>query len=216
MSNQHFYSMLDNLIKNYPVLETCRNDISDAFELLKSAYVNEGIILTCGNGGSAADAEHMVGELMKAFNLERPLPEDLQHNFIRRFGEEGNHLAKKLQSSIKAISLVSQTSLITAISNDISSDLIFAQQIIGYGQPGDILFAISTSGNSKNVLNAVYTAKIKGLKVIGLTGRTGGKMKSHGDVTICVPAEATPRVQELHMPVYHTLCAMLEKHFFGK
>jgi len=208
--------MLNNLIKNYPFLEVCRKDISSAFELLKSAYVNNGIILTCGNGGSAADAEHMVGELMKAFNRERPLPEDLQHNFISRFGKEGKHLAKNLQSSIKAISLVSQTSLITAISNDISSDLIFAQQVIGYGQPGDILFAISTSGDSENILYAVYTAKILGLKVIGLTGRTGGKMKSHCDVTICVPAEATPRVQELHIPVYHTLCAMLENYFFGK
>ncbi len=208
--------MLDNLIKNYPVLEICRKDISGAFELLKSAYENKGIILACGNGGSAADAEHMVGELMKAFNLERPLPEDLQRSFIRRFREEGNYLAKNLQSSLKTISLVSQTSLITAIGNDISADLIFAQQVIGYGQPGDVLFAISTSGNSKNVLNAVYTAKILGLKVIGLTGRTGGKMKNHCDVTMCVPAEETPRVQELHMPVYHTLCAMLEKHFFGK
>ena len=208
--------MLDKLIKNYPVLEACRRDISAAFEFLKSAYENEGIILACGNGGSAADAEHMVGELMKTFNLERPLSEDLQRNFIQRFGDEGTWLAKNLQSPLTAISLVSQTSLTTAIGNDVSADLVFAQQVIGYGKPGDILFAISTSGNSKNVLNAVYTAKIMELKVIGLTGRTGGKMKDHCDVTICVPAEDTPRVQELHMPVYHTLCAMLEKHFFGK
>jgi phosphoheptose isomerase len=207
--------MLDNLIKNYPVLESCRKDISAAFELLKSAYEHKGIILVCGNGGSAADAEHMVGELMKTFNLERPLPEDLQHNFIQKFGNEGTYLATKLQSSLKAISLVSQTSLITAIGNDVSPDLIFAQQIIGYGKPSDILFAISTSGNSKNILNAVYTANVLGLKVIGLTGRTGGKMKNHCDVAICVPAEETPRIQELHMPVYHTLCAMLEKYFFG-
>jgi D-sedoheptulose 7-phosphate isomerase len=208
--------MLDILIQNYPILEDCRKDISSAFELLKSAYENKGIILTCGNGGSAADAEHMVGELMKAFNMERPLSEDIQRSFIHRFGEEGNYMAKNLQSSLKAISLVSQTSLTTAIANDVSADLTFAQQVIGYGQPGDVLFAISTSGNSQNVLYAVYTAKVLGLKVIGLTGGKGGKMKSHCDVTICVPAEATPRVQELHMPVYHTLCAMLEKHFFGK
>lgn len=207
--------MLNKLIKNYSALEACRKDISAAFELLKSVYEHKGIILVCGNGGSAADAEHMVGELMKTFNLERPLPEDLQRNFIQKFGNEGTYLAKKLQSSLKAISLVSQTSLITAIGNDVSADLIFAQQIIGYGKPGDVLFAISTSGNSKNILNAVYTANVLGLKVIGLTGRTGGKMKNHCDVAICVPAEETPRIQELHMPVYHTLCAMLEEYFFG-
>ena len=114
------------------------------------------------------------------------------------------------------MSLVSQTSLTTAIGNDVSAELIFAQQVVGYGKPGDILFAITTSGNSKNILNAVYTAKVMGLKVIGLTGRTGGKIKKYCDVAICVPADETPRIQELHLPVYHTLCAMLENHFFGK
>ncbi|KPK86930.1 MAG: phosphoheptose isomerase [Bacteroides sp. SM23_62_1] len=207
--------MVDNLIKNYPVLEVCRKDISDAFELLRFTYDHQGLVLACGNGGSAADAEHMVAELMKTFNLERPLPENLRRDFIREFGDEGTWLAKNLQCSLKAISLVSQTSLATAIGNDVSADLIFAQQVIGYGQPGDLLFAISTSGNSHNILNAVYTARVMELKVIGLTGRTGGKMKKHCDATICVPADDTPRIQELHMPVYHTLCAMLEKHFFG-
>jgi len=208
--------MLDKLIKNYPDLAICREDISRAFELLKSVYTHNGIILTCGNGGSAADAEHMVGELMKTFNLKRPLPQNLQNNFIQEYGEEGKFLAENLQAALPAISLVSQTSLITAVGNDVSADLIFAQQVIGYGKAGDILLAISTSGNSRNILNAVYTARIMKLKVIGLTGRTGGKMKNHCDVAICVPAEETPRIQELHMPVYHTLCAMLEKHFFGQ
>jgi phosphoheptose isomerase len=208
--------MIDSLIKNYPVLGICKKDINSAFGLLKSVLENKGLILTCGNGGSAADAEHVVGELMKSFNLKRPLPQNLKHDFMLDFGEEGKYLAENLQSALSAISLVSQTSLTTAIGNDDSAELIFAQQVIGYGKPGDILLAISTSGNSQNILNAVYTAKVLGLKVIGLTGRTGGKMKNHCDVTICVPSEETPRIQELHMPVYHTLCAMLEKHFFGQ
>jgi phosphoheptose isomerase len=207
--------MLNKLIGNYPVLDACKEDISRAFELLKSVYENKGIILACGNGGSAADAEHMVGEMMKTFNLERPLPQNLKQKLTRDFGNDGKFLADRLQRSLTAISLVSQTSLTTAIGNDISADLIFAQQVMGYGKQGDVLFAITTSGNSKNILNAVYTAKVMGLKVIGLTGRTGGKMKTHCDVSICVPADETPRIQELHIPVYHTLCAMLEDHFFG-
>jgi len=207
--------MLDNLIKNYPVLEACKKDIKSAFELLKSTFENKGLILTCGNGGSAADAEHIVGELMKTFNLKRPLPQNLKHNFIHEMGEGGKYLAENLQSALPAISLVSQTSLTTAVVNDVSADLVFAQQVIGYGKSGDILLAISTSGNSQNILNAVYTAKVMKLKVIGLTGRKGGKMKDYCDITICVPADETPRIQELHMPVYHTLCAMLEEHFFG-
>jgi phosphoheptose isomerase len=206
--------MINKLISDYPVLTVCREDIFKAFELLKFVYENKGILLACGNGGSAADAEHLVGEMMKTFNLERPLQEALKVKLSRDFGNDGKFLADHLQRSLGAISLVSQTSLITAIGNDVSADLIFAQQVIGYGKPGDVLFAITTSGNSKNVLNAVYTAKVMGLKVIGLTGRTGGKMKKHCDVAICVPADVTPRIQELHIPVYHTLCAMLENHFF--
>ena len=206
--------MLDKLIRNYPALKGCKEDISRAFELMKSAYRNNGIILACGNGGSAADAEHMVGEMMKTFKLPRPLPDDLKERLTHDYKNEGAFLAEHLQRSLPAISLVSQTSLSTAIGNDVSADLIFAQQVIGYGKPGDILFAISTSGNSRNILNAIYTAKAVGMKVIGLTGRTGGKMKQYCDVAICVPANETPRIQELHLPVYHTLCAMLEEHFF--
>jgi D-sedoheptulose 7-phosphate isomerase len=208
--------MINTLISNYPALACCKNEILKAFELLKSTFEKKGILLTCGNGGSAADAEHMVGELMKTFNLQRPLPEDIKEKLIHNYGSEGKFLADHLQCSLTAISLVSQTSLSTAIANDISADLIFAQQVIGYGKPGDILFAITTSGNSKNILHAVYTAKTTGLKVIGLTGRTGGKLKDDCDVAICVPADETPRIQELHIPVYHTLCAMLEDHFFGE
>jgi phosphoheptose isomerase len=207
--------MLGKLIRNYPALKGCKEDISRAFELMKSTYWNKGIILACGNGGSAADTEHMVGEMMKTFKLPRPLPDDLKERLTHDYKNEGAFLAEHLQRSLPAISLVSQTSLNTAIGNDASADLIFAQQVIGYGKPGDILFAISTSGNSKNILNAVYTAKVSGMKVIGLTGRTGGKMKIHCDVAICVPADETHRIQELHLPVYHALCAMLEDHFFG-
>jgi D-sedoheptulose 7-phosphate isomerase len=207
--------MLDKLILNYPVLKACEEDISRAYELLKTAFLNKGIMLACGNGGSAADAEHMVGEMMKTFKLQRPLSQDLKEKLVHDFKNEGAFLAEHLQRSLTAISLVSQTSLSTAIGNDVSADLVFAQQVIGYGKPGDVLFAISTSGNSKNILYAIYTARVIGMKVIGLTGRTGGKMKAHCDVAICVPADETPRIQELHLPVYHTLCAMLEEHFFG-
>jgi D-sedoheptulose 7-phosphate isomerase len=207
--------MINKLIRNYPVLEACKEDISAAFDLIKSVFENKGIVLACGNGGSAADAEHIVGEMMKTFNLERPLPVDLKEKLINEYKSEGAFLADHLQCSLTAISLVSQTSLTTAIGNDVSAELIFAQQVVGYGKPGDILFAITTSGNSKNILNAVYIAKVMGLKVIGLTGRTGGKIKKYCDVAICVPADETPRIQELHLPVYHTLCAMLENHFFG-
>ena len=208
--------MINKLIRNYPVLETCKEDISAAFNLIKNVFENKGILLACGNGGSAADAEHIVGEMMKTFNLERPLPVDLKEKLINEYKSEGAFLADHLQCSLTAMSLVSQTSLTTAIGNDVSAELIFAQQVVGYGKPGDILFAITTSGNSKNILNAVYIAKVMGLKVIGLTGRTGGKIKKYCDVAICVPADETPRIQELHLPVYHTLCAMLENHFFGK
>ncbi|MBL7110673.1 MAG: SIS domain-containing protein [Bacteroidales bacterium] len=207
--------MIDQLFHNYPVLAQCEADILAAFELIRSSYQTGGKLLVCGNGGSAADAEHMVGELMKAFNLRRPLPEDIKRNFTESYGEDGEYLANRLQSALTAISLVSQSSLTTAIINDESADLVFAQQVIGYGAAGDVLIAISTSGNSKNVLNAVYTARVKGLKVVGLTGEKGGKLKDHCDVSIRVPAGETPRIQELHVPVYHTLCAMLEDYFFG-
>jgi D-sedoheptulose 7-phosphate isomerase len=207
--------MLDKLILTYPALKDCKDDISGAYELMKTAFLNNAILLTCGNGGSAADAEHIVGELMKTFKVQRPLSPELRNKLVKDYKDEGSFLAGNLQRSLPAISLVSQTSLCTAISNDVSADLIFAQQVIGYGKPGDILFAISTSGNSRNVLYAIYTAKALGLIVIGLTGRTGGKMKQHCDVAICVPADDTPRIQELHLPVYHSLCAMLEEHFFG-
>jgi phosphoheptose isomerase len=139
--------MLDKLILNYPALRNCIKDISSAFELMKYSLGNKGIILTCGNGGSASDAEHMVSELMKTFKLRRPLPEKLKEILVNEYKTEGEFLADKLQRSLPAISLVSQTSLSTAIGNDVSADLVFAQQVIGYGKSGDILFAISTSGN---------------------------------------------------------------------
>jgi len=208
--------MIDQLIHNYPILSQSESDILAAFELIRSSYQNGGKLLACGNGGSAADAEHLVGELMKSFNLPRPLPEDIKRSFTESYGEDGEYLANSLQSALNAISLVSQSSLVTAIINDESADLVFAQQVIGYGAAGDVLIAISTSGNSKNVLNAVYTARVNGLKVVGLTGEKGGILRDHCDVCIRVPAGDTPRIQELHVPVYHTLCALLEDYFFGK
>ena len=207
--------MIDQLIQNYPALSHCEADILAAFKLIRTTYEHGGKLLACGNGGSAADAEHLVGELMKTFNLQRPLPEGIKRSFIESYGEDGEYLANRLQLALSAISLVSQSSLATAIINDESADLVFAQQVNGYGDAGDVLIAISTSGNSKNVLNAIYTARVNRLKVVGLTGEKGGLLKDHCDVCIRVPAGDTPRIQELHVPVYHTLCAMLEDHFFG-
>ncbi len=190
----------------YPALECVRQDVNDAFEILKSSYENGGKPLVCGNGGSASDSEHIVGELMKGFYRQRPLPEAEK--------EAIGEISAYLQGALPAIALTGHPALATAFLNDVKPDMIFAQQVYGYGREGDVLIAISTSGNSANVLHAVTVAKAKGLQVIGLTGRDGGRLKEVCDVCVTVPARVTAEVQEYHLPVYHTLCAMLEEHFF--
>jgi D-sedoheptulose 7-phosphate isomerase len=191
------------------------SSIQAAFALLQSMYQQGGKLLICGNGGSAADSEHIVGELMKAFNLPRPLPVSVRDKFIAAFPNDGAALASKLQGALPAISLVSHTSLFTAFANDVASDMVFAQQVYGYGKAGDALLGISTSGTSKNVIYALQVARTLGLRTIGLTGHNGGKMPDLCDVTICVPYESTPDIQERHLPVYHALCLMLEEAFFS-
>jgi D-sedoheptulose 7-phosphate isomerase len=206
--------ILDELVKKYPELDMCRGDILQAFELLKTTYAGGGKLLVCGNGGSAADSEHIVGELMKGYLQKRPLSVEEITGFQAVSPETGTYLAHHLQGALPAISLVSQVALNTAFANDVSADLVFAQQVYGYGRPGDCLWALSTSGNAQNVLFGLQTARVKGLHTLGLTGSSGGKMAAWCDVTIRVPWDETPAIQERHLPVIHVLCALLEEEFF--
>lgn len=185
----------------------------EAYEILLACCRNDGKVLVCGNGGSAADAEHIVGELMKGFKLKRELSEGESELFSSQ--EDGMALAGKLQKGIPAISLNSHTALMTAIGNDTDYDMVFAQQVYGYGAPGDVLIAMTTSGNSKNIVNAAKTAKVKGMKVIGITGSKDSKLSACSDICIQMPSSETYRIQEYTLPVYHALCAMLEEKIFG-
>lgn len=208
--------LVDQLCERYPVLNPIKPNILEACNKLIDCYVKGGKVLTCGNGGSCADADHIVGELMKSFELKRPVKDAIQIKLAELAPERGAYLASHLQQGLPAISLTSHTALATAVANDIDGTLIFAQQVIGYGIAGDVLIAISSSGNSQNVLDACLVAKAMNLKVIGLTGETGGKMKEYCDVLINVPGRRTAFVQELHLPVYHVLCLAIEHYFFGK
>ena len=209
-------AILEYLIECYPLLEGCKEDIANAFYILEQAYEAGRKVLICGNGGSAADSEHIVGELMKGFLLKRNISKEQRMKLTTAFSEDGQYLADNLQGALPAISLVSQSSLAYAFINDVSPDMVFAQQVYGYGLPGDVLIGLSTSGNSKNVVNAIKVAKAFGLKTIGMTGEAGGLMKDLCDVAIKAPADETYKVQEYHLPVYHTLCAMIEEGFFGE
>jgi D-sedoheptulose 7-phosphate isomerase len=206
--------VLHNLINKYPELKECENEIVKAFDCLKTSYQNGGKSLTCGNGGSASDSEHIVGELMKGFKQLRPLSDDLKNKYVEEFGEDGKYIADRLQGALPSIALTSNATLNTAFANDVAADLIFAQQVHGYGNSGDVVIGLSTSGNSVNVVRAMQVAKMKGVKTIGMTGSGGGKLKEICDITICVPHDCTPDIQELHLPVYHALCLMLEEEFF--
>ena len=205
---------IEQLISTYPELEVCAADTQAAFNTLRDCYRNGGKLLTCGNGGSAADAEHIVGELMKGYLLKRPLAENMRARLVSASAQDGDYLTNHLQGALPAISLVSQTSLLSAISNDTAADMVFAQQVYGYGREGDALIGLSTSGNSRNVILAMQVGRALGLRTIGLTGPTGGVLKPLCDVCICVPAENTPAIQERHLPIFHVLCAMLEEEFF--
>lgn len=205
---------IEQLIATYPDLERCTPNIEAAFQILSTCYHNGGKVLTCGNGGSAADAEHIVGELMKGYLLKRPVSDEIRAKLVSASPEDDDYLASRLQGALPAISLVSQTSLLSAISNDTAADMGFAQQVYAYGQEGDVLIGLSTSGNSRNVILAMQVARALGLRTIGLTGPTGGALKPLCDVCICVPAENTPAIQERHLPIFHVLCAMLEEEFF--
>lgn len=195
---------MNDFYKRYPELECCKDDIEKALQLMIETYKNNGKILLCGNGGSASDSEHIVGELMKGFLLKRQVTDE-------RLSQE---MRENLQGALPAISLNSQTALMTAFNNDLNPDFVFAQQVYGYAKANDLLIGISTSGNSENVLNAVKVANSMGVKSIVLTGNDGGKLKNLATVSICVPANETYKIQEYHLPVYHYLCAKVEEEFF--
>lgn len=202
------------IVGKYPELNECVPSFIAAFQLLKMTYQQGGKLFICGNGGSASDSEHIVGELMKGFMTKRPLAAAMRRRFHQHFPEDGDFLTDHLQGALPAISLTSHTAFITAYANDVSAEMIFAQQVYGYGAEGDTVLGISTSGNSMNVIRAMQVAKTLGLRTIGLTGNSGGKLRGLCDVTIRVPWERTPDVQERHLPIYHALCIMLEEEFF--
>src|SRR5688572_29010106 len=194
---------IEQLISTYPELEACATDIQATFEILRTCYRHGGKLLTCGNGGSAADAEHIVGELMKGYLLKRSISEQMRAKLVSASPEDGDYLASHLQGALPAISLVSQTSLLSAIANDTAADMIYAQQVYAYGREGDVLIGLSTSGNSLNVIHAMQVARAIGLQTLGLTGPMGGALKPQCDVCICVPGENTPAIQERHLPIFH-------------
>lgn len=206
---------MDLLIERYPSLIVCKDDIIKAYDMLENTYSNERKLLVCGNGGSASDSEHIVGELMKEFKLKRKVFSQQAEAMKAIDPELGATLAQHLQGALPAITLTAHSSLTTAFMNDSEPVLVFAQQVNGYGKEGDSFLGISTSGNSMNVLYAAVTAKARGLKVIGLTGQRESKLSKLADVCIRVPETETYKIQELHLPVYHCLCLMLEDHFFG-
>ncbi len=203
------------LMERYTMLETCKEDIIKAYALLEASYTEGYKLLVCGNGGSASDSEHIVGELMKEFKLKRNVYAAQADAMKAIDPEMGATLAEHLQGALPAITLTAHSSLTTAFMNDSKPVLVFAQQVNGYGRQGDCFLGISTSGNSSNVIYAAITAKARGLKVIGLTGAKENKLEKLADVCIHVPETETFKIQELHLPVYHALCMMLEDHFFG-
>lgn len=206
---------IDLLVERYPSLESAKNDIVAAYLLLEESYENGGKLLVAGNGGSAADAEHIVGELMKGFKLPRKPEADFAEKLVEENQELGSVLAENLQGALPAIALDGHPALSTAYMNDCEPLLCFAQQVNGYGKSGDVFLGISTSGNSKNVLYAATTAHAKGMKVIGMTGAKDSKLKDMSDVCIKAPQTETYMIQELHLPIYHCLCLMLEDYFFA-
>lgn len=196
--------MINELIKRYPALNEISCDIKKALDLMLECYKNKGKILLCGNGGSAADCEHIVGELMKGFMLKRKLTDD----------KIPKELRDNLQGSLPAISLPSQSAIISAFANDVEPDMVYAQLTLGYAKKNDLLIGISTSGNSKNIVNAVKVAKAVGIKTMALTGKNESELSMLCDVTIKAPETETYKVQEYHLPIYHYLCAEVEKQIF--
>ncbi len=212
MTEQAIYA---DLLGRYPALKECGEQIWAAYEVIRTAYVNAGILYVAGNGGSAADSEHIVGELMKSFMLKRAIDNKTRLELQRLYGEPGLELGDRLEGGLPAVSLPSLVSLSTAVSNDVTGEMIFAQPLNAIGRRGDGCIGISSSGNSANVGKAMIVAKAKGMYGIGMTGKKQNRLDELCDVVIHVPETETYKIQELHLPVYHALCAMLEAHYFG-
>ncbi len=204
------------LMQRYPMLEKNKQDLNGAYFIMEECYKQGGKLLVAGNGGSAADSEHIAGELMKRFKTPRPVSEEFARKLIAVDSEKGAALARNLECSLMAIPLVAHEALTTAYINDVDGLGVFAQQLFGFGREGDVFLGISTSGNSKNVINAAVVAKAMGIKIIGLTGADGGELSEISDITVKAPERETYRIQELHLPIYHCWCLMLEDKFFGK
>ncbi len=209
-------NLLNEFYQRYEKLEFLKSQIDETIKILVEAYKNGKKILVCGNGGSCADSEHIAGELLKSFMLKRKVDEGLRNKLVDTFGEEGEYIANNLQQGIKCIPLTSFTALNTAFANDCDEKMTFAQLTNTLGDEGDVLIGISTSGNSKNVVYATKIAKIKGMKVVALTGETGGKLKDLVDVLLNVPSKETFKIQEYHLPIYHILCACIESEIFAE
>lgn len=214
MLEQKLQRHIDALIARYPVLQSAEQDIIRAYTVLEECFSRDGKLLIAGNGGSAADAEHIAGELMKRFKKPRPVLAEFAQKMKSVDPVRGETLAKNLERGLMAIPLVAHEALSTAYLNDVDALGVFAQQLLGFGRAGDVFLGISTSGNSKNIMSATVVARALGIKVIGLTGADGGELAAVSDVTIKVPETETYLIQELHLPVYHCLCLMLEDHFF--
>ncbi|MBR0100211.1 MAG: SIS domain-containing protein [Treponema sp.] len=208
------YKYTEELISRYPCLSVCMNDIQAAADFIVHSYENGGKLLVAGNGGSAADSDHITGELLKSFVKLRKPNSDFLFELSKIDGDTGSYLSDKLQGSLPAIALTNNSALMTASLNDVDGNVMFAQQVMGLGKREDVFFGISTSGNSKDIVYAMVVAKAKGLRTIALTGRDGGKLKTLADVSIIVPEHETFKIQELHLPIYHALCLEVEEHFW--
>ena len=206
--------MKKELFERYPSLKECERDIDKALNLLRDTYTSGGTVYVCGNGGSCSDSDHIVGELMKGFLKKRPISPEEKQAFVDIFGDEA--FSSKLQSAIPAVSLTAQSAIISAFANDVDPELVYAQLVYGYATENDLVIGLSTSGNSKNVVYAQMAAKVKGAKTISMTGMKESKLSELSDVTIRVPECETFKIQELHLPVYHYLCAAIEDDFFDE
>lgn len=205
---------IDELCIRYPVLSVCKNDIEKAAEALIESFENGGKLLVAGNGGSCADSDHISGELLKSFVKKRRPSAELIDSIRKINPETGDYLADKLQGSLPVIALTNNTALMTASLNDVDGNVMFAQQVNGYGKEGDVFLGISTSGNSKDIVYPTVVAKAKDLMTVALTGKDGGKLKGIADICIVVPEQETFKIQELHLPVYHALCLEIEEYFW--
>lgn len=207
---------LEELIRRYPQLDVCKKQIEKAYLMLQKAYDGGHKLLIAGNGGSAADSEHIAGELMKRFKITRPINKELADKLMKIDPQRGERLVKNLEMPLRAVPLTSHISITTAYMNDADATGVFAQQMLGFGDVGDVFLAISTSGNSENIISACVVAKALGISIIGLTGEKDSKLSEYADICIKVPETETYKIQELHLPVYHALCLMLESNYYGK